>query len=103
MSYITAKTILDTLSDLPVKTKNIIISGGGQYNKFLIKNMKKLAKTNLVLADELSIKGDFIEAELIAYLSMRAINKLPITFPETTGTSQPSSGGEISLPHKSLF
>ncbi|MDA9171071.1 anhydro-N-acetylmuramic acid kinase [Alphaproteobacteria bacterium] len=103
LSYITAKTISDSLFNLPKKTKNIIISGGGQYNKFLIKNIKKLATTNLILADELNIKGDFIEAELIAYLSMRTIKKLPITFPETTGTKQPSTGGIISLPQNNLF
>ena len=28
-------------------------------------------------------------------LAVRSINKLPITFPETTGVKKPSCGGEI--------
>ena len=34
-----------------------------------------------------------MEAELIAYLSARCLNKLPITFPNTTGVDKELSGG----------
>ena len=38
---------------------------------------------------------DFIESELIAFLTARRFYNLPITFPETTGVSKPSIGGFI--------
>ena len=45
--------------------------------------------------EQLGIEFDYIESELIAYLSARSIYNLPITFPSTTGVSKPSSGGNL--------
>ena len=45
--------------------------------------------------DEFNFDGDFIESQAFAYLAARSANKLPITFPETTGVTNPISGGEI--------
>ena len=39
--------------------------------------------------------GDFIESQAFAYLAIRAILSLPISFPSTTGCNSPCSGGEI--------
>ena len=47
------------------------------------------------MKNNLGINFDYIEAELIAYLSARSIYKLPFTFPSTTGVSKPLSGGKI--------
>ena len=49
-----------------------------------------------VLSDaDIQTLGDFIEAELIAFLSARSVYNLPFTFPSTTGVSIPSSGGKL--------
>ena len=40
--------------------------------------------------------GDFVESQAFAFLAIRSILKLPISFPNTTGCNKPSSGGEIS-------
>ena len=45
--------------------------------------------------EQLGINFDYIESELIAYLSARSIYNLPITFPSTTGVLQPISGGNL--------
>ena len=39
-----------------------------------------------------------LEAHLMAYLAIRSIKNLPITFPQTTGVKKPTSGGEIIYP-----
>lgn len=39
--------------------------------------------------------GDIIEAYAFGYLSVRSLLNLPITFPSTTGTKTPVSGGTI--------
>ena len=44
---------------------------------------------------QLGINFDYLEAELIAYLSARSLYKLPITFPSTTGVVKPLSGGKL--------
>ena len=41
------------------------------------------------------LNGDFIESQAFAYLAIRAVLSLPISFPSTTGCNSPCSGGEI--------
>jgi len=45
--------------------------------------------------DKYGIDGDFVESQAFAFLAIRSILKLPISFPSTTGCSQPSTGGNI--------
>ena len=45
--------------------------------------------------DDYKIDADFIESQAFAYLAIRSILKLPISFPNTTGCKTPSLGGEL--------
>ena len=92
---LTVETIAHSLKFLPKKPKNIIITGGGYKNIHLMKRLKDKLEVKILSEHELGINFDYIEAELIAYLSARSIYNLPITFPTTTGVSKPSSGGKI--------
>ena len=42
-------------------------------------------------------RGDFIEAEAFAYLAVRSLRGLPISFPTTTGARRPLSGGVLAV------
>jgi len=42
--------------------------------------------------------ADALEAQAFAFLAVRALNKLPYTFPTTTGVKQPMTGGVIADP-----
>ena len=73
-----------------------LICGGGRKNKFLMEILKKnLSIKELVLIDEYGFDGDFIESQAFAYLAIRSYLDLPITFPDTTGCREPTSGGVI--------
>ena len=50
----------------------------------------------VVPAEALHLDGDAIEAEAWAYLAVRSLKGLPITFPGTTGVSQPLTGGVLA-------
>ena len=91
----TVETIVASINHLPKKVDNILITGGGYRNINLMKRLKDKLKINFITEDQVRINFDYIEAELIAYLSARSIYKLPITFPSTTGVSKPASGGEL--------
>ena len=72
---------------------------GGRKNNFLVSRIKKKTVTNkknraVKLIDSLGIDGDFVESQAFAFLAIRSILKLPISFPETTGCSRPSTGGD---------
>ena len=70
-----------------------MITGGGHRNRYLMKNLQEKLNLKIFNEQKSKIDFDFLESELIAYLSARSIYKLPFTFPSTTGTSKPLSGG----------
>ena len=73
-----------------------LVCGGGRKNKFLIDILKKNVNIKeLVLIDEYGIDGDFIESQAFAYLAIRSFLDLPISFPETTGCKEPTTGGVL--------
>ena len=65
-------------------------------NKTLIKKIKEKTSSNLILIpiDNYKINGDFIESQAFAFLAIRSVLQLPISFPNTTGCIKPCSGGE---------
>ena len=82
---------------LPEAPRLWIACGGGRHNPAL---MARLAERlgSCVPADELGFRGDFIEAEAMAFLAARSIRGLPITFPATTGVPMPLTGGRVWQP-----
>ena len=95
------RSILDFLEDVQWhKTINILLCGGGRKNNFLVSRIKKKMLTNktnrpVKLIDSLGIDGDFVESQAFGYLAIRSYLKLPISFPETTGCNEASTGGVI--------
>ena len=87
------EAIVSSLEFLPKNINNVLITGGGYRNTYLMKRLSNKLKIKILTEKEININFDYIEAELIAYLSARSIYKLPFTFPSTTGVSKASSGG----------
>ena len=73
--------------------KKIYICGGGRKNSFLLDRIKKKVNSEIKLIDDLGIDGDFIESQAFAYLAIRSYLGLPISFPDTTGLKEASTGG----------
>ncbi len=76
-----------------ISNNNIYVSGGGRKNKFLIKKIEKKINNKINMIDNLDLNGDFVESQAFAFLGIRSLLNLPISFPETTGCKEPSSGG----------
>ncbi len=96
----TASIISEELSlcfnDSKSKINQILLCGGGRKNKVLVELIKKkLPKNiNLKLIDDYKINGDFVESQAFAYLALRSILNLPLSFPSTTGCIEPTLGGK---------
>ena len=95
LAEFTVGPIIQSVNSLPKKIKNIIVTGGGYKNNHLMNCLKKRLDLNIIMENELDINFDYVESELIAFLSARSLYNLPYTFPSTTGNSNPSSGGLI--------
>ena len=74
----------------------VIVSGGGIKNKHIFNTLEKALGSKLCIIDKFKLDKDFIESQAFAYLAIRKIKKLPISFPGTTGVSYPISGGKIT-------
>ena len=97
----TASIIAEELSlALKVLKKNsidVLVCGGGRKNNILLKKIKEkiLPHINLKLIDDYKINGDFVESQAFAFLAVRSVLRLPISFPKTTNCKDPCVGGEI--------
>ncbi len=95
LAELTIESIVSSLMFLPHKINSILIAGGGYRNIHLMNRLEDRLGLKLLNEKKLGINFDYIESELIAYLSARSIYKLPITFPSTTAVLQPLSGGKL--------
>lgn len=91
----TAQSIARSESWFPDATQNWIVTGGGRHNTFLMQRLAHHLTGSVTSAEALGLNGDSLEAEAWAYLAVRAIFGLPITFPGTTGVSEPMTGGTV--------
>ena len=91
--------LVSLLSKFNNKILKVLVCGGGRKNKVLIEKIKQniLKKIIIQPIDDFGINGDFVESQAFAFLAIRSILKLPITFPNTTGCKQPTVGGEIII------
>ncbi|HUN26703.1 MAG TPA: anhydro-N-acetylmuramic acid kinase [Steroidobacteraceae bacterium] len=83
---------------MPQRPRALIVCGGGRKNPALIEALRTRARVEPRLAEELGWRGDAIEAECFAYLAVRALKDLPISFPLTTGVPHPLAGGRVAHP-----
>ena len=95
LAELTIESIVSSLKFLPHRVNSILITGGGYRNIHLMKRLEDRLRLKILNEKQLGIDFDYIESELIAYLSARSIYKLPITFPSTTGVLRPLSGGKL--------
>ena len=96
LNYLVAESLLKAFYYFPNNPELCILSGGGRLNKFLVELIgNKLKKPRVLLAEKYNWNGDSIEAHAFAYLSVRKLLNLPITFPKTTGVKKPLTAGQI--------
>ena len=93
-----AATITEFTADVlskKISENDIYVCGGGRKNKFLIEKIQNKIKNKIKNINYLGIDGDYIESQAFGYLAIRSYLKLPISFPETTGCKEESTGGVI--------
>ena len=95
---LTKCSIIKSLKFLPKKINSLYLCGGGSKNKFLVHQIKNEFDNILINKDFFDLDPNFVESEMIAFLSARSYYKLPITFPKTTGVKKPLTGGKIYTP-----
>ena len=96
-----AHAIARDLSDFRADT--VIVCGGGRKNPAILTMLDMHTDADVVTAEHVGWDGDMLEAQAFAYLAVRTLKGLPISFPETTGAPRPLAGGRIAYPENSTF
>lgn len=91
-------TIKEGAKLCPSPVKHWYVCGGGAHNPTIMRMLDSALTGTVEAVSALGVDGDYVEAEAFAYLAVRRIYDLPITFPGTTGISVPSTGGILNLP-----
>lgn len=99
LTAITAATIAAIVPQLPKAPRTWIVCGGGASNPTLMRMLQeRLSPASVEPADAAGWRADAMEAQAFAYLAVRSMRGLPITFPTTTGVSAPMTGGVLAEP-----
>ncbi len=83
---------------LPQRPARLAVCGGGRRNPAMMDALRLRTGAEVLAAEDLGWRGDAIEAECFAYLAVRTLRGLPISFPGTTGVPAPMAGGVVNLP-----
>ena len=95
LTAFTAATVAEALRHLPARPVRLLVAGGGRHNPTMLAMIA--ARTGLVVepSDVLGWNGDALEAEGFAYMAVRTLKGLAISFPGTTGVPVAMAGGVV--------
>ncbi|MBB5520175.1 anhydro-N-acetylmuramic acid kinase [Amphiplicatus metriothermophilus] len=93
LTAFTAACVRDCEKFLPSPPGEWIVCGGGRRNPALMEALEKALDAPTLVAENVGWRGDDLEAECFAYLAVRSLKKLPLSFPKTTRVPRPMTGG----------
>ena len=95
LTAFTAETVALALRLLPGRPGRLLVAGGGRHNATLMRMIADRAGVPVAPIETMGCDGDATEAEGFAYMAVRTLAGLPISFPGTTGVSAAMAGGVI--------
>ncbi len=101
LTAFTAASVAEGLALLPCAPQRLLVAGGGRHNPTLLAMIAVRTGLTPEPVDALGWHGDGLEAEGFAYMAVRTLEGLPISFPGTTGVPRAMPGGTVFVPHAS--
>jgi len=97
LTALTAAAVARIVLHLPRAPASWIVAGGGARNPTLMRMLaERLAPASVESAHAAGWSIDSLEAQAFAYLAVRSLRNLPLTFPGTTGAPRPLTGGVLA-------
>ncbi|MEZ5817135.1 MAG: anhydro-N-acetylmuramic acid kinase [Hyphomicrobiaceae bacterium] len=95
LTAFTVEGIVKAREHMPAEPGLWIVCGGGRRNRTLMSRLAARVENAVVPAEAVGLDGDTLEAEAWAYLAVRSLDGLPISWPATTGVREPITGGVL--------
>ena len=89
----TAAAVSAATHHFPKAARRWLICGGGRHNPVLMTALTTHLGIPVEPVEAVGWDGDAMEAQAFAFLAVRSLRGLPLTYPETTGCNAPLSGG----------
>ena len=96
LTAFTATAVHHALAFLPEPPRYWVVCGGGRKNKTLMMALAERLEAAVAPVEAVGLDGDSMEAEAWAYLAVRSVKGLPLSYPRTTGVKYPQPGGRIA-------
>src|SRR5665213_3318255 len=96
LTAFTAHVIAKSADHLPKTPARWLITGGGRHNATLMRMLAEVLPGKVQPIESIGADGDGLEAQAFAFMAVRSLLGLPISFPETTGVPEPMRGGRLA-------
>lgn len=96
LTAFTARAVGRALDHVRERPKLWIVGGGGARNGELLRLLQHQLQAEIKTADSIGWSSAYLEAQAFAFLGVRALEGLPITYPTTTGVREPMTGGIVT-------
>lgn len=96
LTAITAAAAARAREHLPSFPGTWVVVGGGRRNPTLMKELRRRLGVRVVPGEVVGLDGDGLEAQAFAYLAVRSLLGLPISYPGVTGVPEPMTGGVLA-------
>jgi anhydro-N-acetylmuramic acid kinase len=98
LTAFTAASVARAGEFFPKPVGRVLVTGGGRRNPMLMAMLAARLGVSVEPVESFGWDGDALEAQAFAFLALRALKGLPITYPGTTGAPRPLTGGRLHRP-----
>jgi anhydro-N-acetylmuramic acid kinase len=95
LTAFTAAAVARAVGHLPERPARIYAAGGGRHNGTMMAMLAARTGADVRSVDELGWDGDALEAQGFAYMAVRSMKGLAISFPGATGVGAAMTGGVL--------
>ncbi len=89
----TAWSAAEAVRVFPAPVREWLVCGGGRHNPAIMQALRSMLPCPVRSVDEVGWNGDALEAQAFAFMAVRSLRGLPLSFPGTTGVPRPMLGG----------
>jgi anhydro-N-acetylmuramic acid kinase len=95
LTAFTARAAARATEHFPSPPRRWLVTGGGRHNRTLMSALSGAVSAKVEPVEAAGWNGDGLEAQAFAYLAVRNLRGLPLSFPGTTGVDRPMTGGVL--------
>jgi anhydro-N-acetylmuramic acid kinase len=96
LAAFTARAAARAQQHLPQPPRRWLVTGGGRRNATVMRLLADALRAPVEPIEAIGADGDALEAQAFAFMAVRSLRGLPISFPGTTGVREPLCGGRLA-------